>query len=60
MVKAIVMGIVVLMAGCAHRPAPDCEAHLVPIQVPALPAVEPVAEPPIEPMPVPTVPEPHL
>jgi hypothetical protein len=38
--KTVVMGIVVLLAGCAHRPAPDCEAHLVPIQVPTVPGVE--------------------
>ena len=58
--KIIVIGIILLVSSCAHRPAPDCEAHLVPIQVPALPAVEPVAEAPIVPLPVPAVPEPHL
>lgn len=55
MVKTIVMGMMVLLVGCAHRPAPDCEAHLVPIQVPPVPAVDLPA--PSAPMPV--LAEPH-
>ena len=58
--KIIVIGIFLVMSGCANRPVPDCEAHLVPIQIPTLPIIDPVSEPSAMPMPAPSVPEPHL
>ena len=56
----MLVGLVMVMAGCAHRPVPDCEAHLVPIQIPTLPIIDPVSEPSVMPLPAPSVPEPHL
>lgn len=45
MVKTRVWGWVVIVlgvSGCAHRVLPDCEAHLVPINVPSVPIDLPV------------------
>lgn len=55
MVKAAMIGLMLGLAGCAHRALPDCEAHLVPIQVPTVPV-----ELPSLPADAPVIAEPHL